>query len=167
MLKIDNISKTFFPGTVNERKALQGLSLELDESDFVTVIGSNGAGKSTLLNTISGRLSIDSGSITIDGAEVSRMPEYKRARYLGRVFQDPMAGTAPDLTIEQNLSLALKRGKPRGLGRGTTSERREHFKEELATLELGLENRQVHDTDGAVRTAVEAVREMIRMEKSS
>ena len=141
MLKIDNISKTFFPGTVNERKALQGLSLELDESDFVTVIGSNGAGKSTLLNTISGRLPIDSGSITIDGAEVSRMPEYKRARYLGRVFQDPMAGTAPDLTIEQNLSLALKRGKPRGLGRGTTSERREHFKEELATLELGLENR--------------------------
>ena len=141
MLKIDNISKTFFPGTVNERKALQGLSLELDESDFVTVIGSNGAGKSTLLNTISGRLPIDSGSIRIDGAEVSRMPEYKRARYLGRVFQDPMAGTAPDLTIEQNLSLALKRGKPRGLGRGTTSERREHFKDELATLELGLENR--------------------------
>ena len=141
MLKIDTISKTFFPGTVNERKALQHLSLELEESDFVTVIGSNGAGKSTLLNTISGRLPIDSGSITIDGAEVSRMPEYKRAKYLGRVFQDPMAGTAPDLTIEQNLSLALKRGKPRGLGRGTTAARRELFRDELATLELGLENR--------------------------
>ncbi|SMX90970.1 MULTISPECIES: ABC transporter ATP-binding protein [unclassified Brevibacterium] len=141
MLKIDTISKTFFPGTVNERKALQNLSLELEESDFVTVIGSNGAGKSTLLNTISGRLPIDSGSITIDGAEVSRMPEYKRAKYLGRVFQDPMAGTAPDLTIEQNLSLALKRGKRRGLGRGTTSARRDLFSDELATLELGLENR--------------------------
>ncbi|GAA1853148.1 ABC transporter ATP-binding protein [Brevibacterium marinum] len=141
MLKIDSISKTFFPGTVNERKALQNLSLELDESDFVTVIGSNGAGKSTLLNTVSGRLPIDTGSITIDGAEVSRMPEYKRAKYLGRVFQDPMAGTAPDLTIEQNLSLALKRGKSRGLGRGTTSARRERFRGELATLELGLENR--------------------------
>src|SRR5699024_4871850 len=137
MLKIDDISKTFFPGTVNERKALQDLSLELDESDFVTVIGSNGAGKSTLLNTISGRLPIDSGSIRIDGAEVSRMPEHRRAKYLGRVFQDPMAGTAPDLTIEQNLSLALKRGQSRGLGRGTTSARREHFKDELATLELG------------------------------
>ncbi|GAA1945326.1 MULTISPECIES: ABC transporter ATP-binding protein [Brevibacterium] len=141
MLKIDTISKTFFPGTVNERKALQNLSLELEESDFVTVIGSNGAGKSTLLNTISGRLPIDSGSITIDGAEVSRMPEYKRAKYLGRVFQDPMAGTAPDLTIEQNLSLALKRGKARGLGRGTTSARRDLFSDELATLELGLESR--------------------------
>ena len=141
MLKIDDISKTFFPGTVNERKALQDLSLELEESDFVTVIGSNGAGKSTLLNTISGRLPIDSGSIRIDGAEVSRMPEHRRAKYLGRVFQDPMAGTAPDLTIEQNLSLALKRGQSRGLGRGTTSARREHFKDELATLELGLENR--------------------------
>ncbi|MCD1287501.1 MULTISPECIES: ABC transporter ATP-binding protein [unclassified Brevibacterium] len=141
MLKIDTIGKTFFPGTVNERKALQGLSLELAESDFVTVIGSNGAGKSTLLNTISGRLPIDTGSITIDRAEVSRMPEHKRAKYLGRVFQDPMAGSAPDLTIEQNLSLALRRGKPRGLGRGTTSARRERFKEELATLELGLENR--------------------------
>lgn len=141
MLKIDTISKTFFPGTVNERRALHKLSLELKESDFVTVIGSNGAGKSTLLNTVSGRLPIDSGSIMIDGAEVSRKPEYKRAKYVGRVFQDPMAGTAPDLTIEQNLSLALKRGKARGLGRGTTSARRELFRDELATLELGLENR--------------------------
>ncbi|MCT1448997.1 ATP-binding cassette domain-containing protein, partial [Brevibacterium casei] len=113
MLTIDTISKTFFPGTVNERKALQGLSLTLEESDFVTVIGSNGAGKSTLLNTISGRLPIDSGSITIDGAEVAKKREYHRAAYLGRVFQDPMAGTAPDLTIEQNLSLALRRGQRR------------------------------------------------------
>ncbi|WP_313421868.1 ABC transporter ATP-binding protein [Brevibacterium casei] len=141
MLTIDTISKTFFPGTVNERKALQGLSLTLEESDFVTVIGSNGAGKSTLLNTISGRLPIDSGSITIDGAEVAKKREYHRAAYLGRVFQDPMAGTAPDLTIEQNLSLALRRGQRRGLGRGTTSARRRRFRAELETLELGLENR--------------------------
>lgn len=141
MLSITDVRKTFFAGTVNERVALNGVSLTINEGDFVTVIGSNGAGKSTLLNTISGRLPIDSGSITIDGAEVSRMPEYKRAKYLGRVFQDPMAGTAPDLTIEQNLSLALKRGKTRGLGRGTTSARRDLFGDELATLELGLENR--------------------------
>ena len=118
MLSIENISKTFFPGTVNERRALQGLSLHLDEGDFVTVIGSNGAGKSTLLNTISGRLPVDAGTITIDNVKVNRMKEYSRARYVGRVFQDPMAGTAPDLTIEQNLSLALNRGRRRGLGRG-------------------------------------------------
>ncbi|MFB9775705.1 ABC transporter ATP-binding protein [Brevibacterium otitidis] len=141
MLSIENISKTFFPGTVNERRALQGLSLHLDEGDFVTVIGSNGAGKSTLLNTISGRLPVDAGTITIDNVKVNRMKEYSRARYVGRVFQDPMAGTAPDLTIEQNLSLALNRGRRRGLGRGLTKARREAFAEELTSLDLGLEKR--------------------------
>ncbi|MFF8819328.1 ABC transporter ATP-binding protein [Leucobacter sp. NPDC015123] len=141
MLSIANISKTFFAGTVNERRALVELNLELAEGDFVTVIGSNGAGKSTLLNTISGRYPIDTGEIRIDGASVSKLKEFKRARYVGRVFQDPMAGTAPDLTIEQNLALALQRGKRRGLHRGITKARREAFATELESLELGLENR--------------------------
>ncbi|MGO1412436.1 ABC transporter ATP-binding protein [Microbacterium sp.] len=141
MLTIDHLSKTFFPGSVNERRALTDLSLRLDEGDFVTVIGSNGAGKSTLLNAVAGRITADSGDIEIDGTRVNRLREHRRARYVGRVFQDPMAGTAPDLTIEQNLSLALKRGARRGLGRGVTKNRRERFAEELRSLELGLENR--------------------------
>lgn len=141
MLVIDGIAKTFFPGTVNERRALADLSLKLEEGDFVTVIGSNGAGKSTLLNAVSGRYTVDRGRIEIDGRAVNRMKEYQRARYLGRVFQDPMAGTAPSLTIEQNLSLALRRGKPRGLGRSLSKGQREGFREQLAMLELGLENR--------------------------
>lgn len=136
MLNIDRISKTFFAGTINERKALVDLSLKLDEGDFVTVIGSNGAGKSTLLNAIAGRYTVDTGELTIDGNPVSKLKEYQRARYVGRVFQDPMAGTAPDLTIEQNLALALQRGKPRGLGLGLTKARRELFIEELKSLEL-------------------------------
>lgn len=141
MLQIDAISKTFFAGTINERKALVDLSLRLEEGDFVTVIGSNGAGKSTLLNSIAGLYTVDTGSITIDGKNVTRLREYQRARYVGRVFQDPMAGTSPDLTIEQNLSLALQRGKRRGLGLGVTKARRERFVEELKSLDLGLENR--------------------------
>lgn len=141
MLSITEISKTFFAGTVNERRALVELSLELAEGDFVTVIGSNGAGKSTLLNTISGRYPIDSGDIAIDGRSVAKLKEFQRARYVGRVFQDPMAGTAPDLTIEQNLALALQRGKRRGLARGITKARREQFTHELESLELGLEDR--------------------------
>ncbi|NLZ57845.1 MAG: ABC transporter ATP-binding protein [Corynebacterium sp.] len=141
MLTISNINKTFFPGTVNERKALNGLNLEMKKGDFVTVIGSNGAGKSTLLNAISGRLIMDSGNISIAGTTVNRMPEHRRARYVGRVFQDPLAGTAPNLSIEENLSLALLRGKKRGLGSALTSRRRELYKQELAKLELGLENR--------------------------
>lgn len=141
MLQIDQISKTFFAGTINERKALVDLSLELAEGDFVTVIGSNGAGKSTLLNTIAGRYTVDRGAISIDGTSVAKLKEYRRAKYVGRVFQDPMAGTAPDLTIEQNLSLALQRGQRRGLGLGVTKARRERFTEELKSLELGLENR--------------------------
>ncbi|MBK0419762.1 ABC transporter ATP-binding protein [Leucobacter sp. CSA1] len=141
MLSIDRIEKTFFPGTVNERRALAGLSLRLDEGDFVTVIGSNGAGKSTLLNAVAGRLGVDSGSIEIDGRRVNRLREFQRARYIGRVFQDPMAGTAPNLTIEQNLSLAVRRGQSRGLGRSLTRKLRDRFREELGSLELGLENR--------------------------
>lgn len=141
MLVIDEIAKTFFPGTVNERRALTGLSLDMAEGDFVTVIGSNGAGKSTLLNAISGRYSIDSGTIRVDGKRVNRLKEFQRARYVGRVFQDPMAGTAPSLTIEQNLSLALRRGKSRGLGLALTRKQREQFRTELASLELGLEDR--------------------------
>ncbi|GLB64822.1 ABC transporter ATP-binding protein [Dietzia sp. NCCP-2495] len=141
MLTVNSISKTFFPGTVNERRALNSLELSMAEGDFVTVIGSNGAGKSTLLNAVSGRLPIDSGTIEIDGKSVNRLPEHKRARYVGRVFQDPLAGTAPTLTIEENMSLALLRGKRRGLGLGLSAKRRAQFVEQLAMLELGLEDR--------------------------
>lgn len=141
MLKIDSISKTFFAGTANERKALVDVSLHLNPGDFVTVIGSNGAGKSTLLNSISGRLIVDSGTISIEGKNVSRQPEHKRAKVVGRVFQDPMAGTAPNLTIEENLSLAYLRGKGRGLSLGLNSKRLAFFREQLESLELGLEDR--------------------------
>lgn len=141
MLNVNNISRTFFPGTVNERRALVDLNLVLNKGDFVTVIGSNGAGKSTLLNAISGRLPVDRGQITIDGRDVTRTPEHRRAHEVGRVFQDPLAGTAPELTIEENMALAFKRGQRRGLGRSLNSHRREIFVEELKTLELGLENR--------------------------
>ncbi|HCJ68470.1 MAG TPA: ABC transporter ATP-binding protein [Corynebacterium casei] len=141
MLKIDSISKTFFAGTANERKALVDVSLHLNPGDFVTVIGSNGAGKSTLLNSISGRLIVDSGTISIEGKNVSRQPEHNRAKVVGRVFQDPMAGTAPNLTIEENLSLAYLRGKGRGLSLGLNSKRRAFFREQLESLELGLEDR--------------------------
>ena len=143
MLKIGNVSKTFFPNTANERRALVDVSLELAEGDFVTIIGSNGAGKSTLLNAVSGRLGIDSGEIAIDGVSVAGMPDYKRAKYIGRVFQDPLAGTAPSLTIEENLSLAYLRGKRRGLGMGLTKARREVFVEQLRSLQLGLEDRLI------------------------
>ena len=141
MLQVDQISKTFFAGTVNERRALVDVNLRLDEGDFVTVIGSNGAGKSTLLNAVSGRYTVDSGVITIDGRKVNSLKEHQRAKYVGRVFQDPMAGTAPMLTIEENLALAVKRGKPRGLGRALNAQLRADFREQLATLELGLEDR--------------------------
>lgn len=141
MLTIDGVTKTFFPGSVNERRALAGVDLRLDEGDFVTVIGSNGAGKSTLLNAVAGRIPVDAGRVDIDGTTVNRLKEHRRAQFVGRVFQDPMAGTAPDLTIEQNLSLALLRGRPRALRRGVTKARRERFVEELKSLELGLEHR--------------------------
>ena len=141
MLKLDNICKTFNPGTINEKKALQNLSLTLKPGDFVTVIGGNGAGKSTMLNAIAGVWPVDSGSITIDGINVTGECEHKRAAYIGRVFQDPMMGTAATMGIEENLALAYRRGQKRGLGSGITNEERELYREKLATLGLGLENR--------------------------
>lgn len=141
MLKITNIQKTFNPGTINEKVALRGLSLQLNEGDFVTVIGGNGAGKSTLLNAIAGVWLADEGNISIDDVNVTRLPEYKRARYLGRVFQDPMTGTAAGMQIEENLALALRRGSVRTLKSGITQKERESYKEQLKILDLGLEER--------------------------
>ncbi len=141
MLDIKNICKTFNPGTVNEKRALNGVSLHLNEGDFVTVIGSNGAGKSTTLNAIAGVWPIDSGSIVIDGVDVTGLAEYKRAKYLGRVFQDPMTGTAATMEIQENLALAKRRGEKRTLRVGITKEEREEFHELLKTLNLGLEDR--------------------------
>ena len=141
MLDIQNIYKTFNPGTVNDKTALNGLSLHLDEGDFVTVIGGNGAGKSTMLNAVAGVWPVDEGKIMIDGADVTRLSEHQRAKYIGRVFQDPMTGTAATMQIEENLALAARRGKPRTLRTGITRKEREEYKELLKTLDLGLENR--------------------------
>ena len=141
MLEIKNISKTFNPGTVNEKQALRGVSLTLKDGDFVTVIGGNGAGKSTLLNAIAGVWPIDEGQILIDGQDVTKLPEYKRAAFLGRVFQDPMNGTAAKMGIEENLALALRRGQSRTLRPGIKHSERETYKKLLTTLELGLEDR--------------------------
>jgi len=141
MLSIKNISKTFNVGTINQKTALRNLTLDLEDGDFVTVIGGNGAGKSTLLNAISGVWFVDNGSITIDGVDVTRMPEHKRAAYLGRVFQDPRMGTAATMGIDENLALAARRGKRRGLSAGITAKERESYKELLKTLDLGLEDR--------------------------
>ncbi len=141
MLKVNNIYKTFNKGTINEKKALNGVDLELNEGDFVTIIGGNGAGKSTLLNSICGVFRVDRGSIVIDGADVTRLPEHKRAKYLGRVFQDPMMGTAADMWIEENMSLAYRRGKTRGLKWAITNKERAMYKEMLSQLGLGLEDR--------------------------
>ena len=141
MLRITNLHKTFNPGTVNEKKALDGLNLHIKDGDFVTVIGGNGAGKSTLLNAIAGVWKPDCGSIEIDGVDVSNMPDYKRAAYLGRVFQDPMKGTAPDMEIAENLAIAARRGTKRRLIRGVKKAEREEYRKLLATLELGLEDR--------------------------
>ena len=141
MLEIKNISKTFNAGTVNEKVALNGLSLTLNDGDFVTVIGGNGAGKSTLLNAVAGVWPVDEGSITIDGVDVTRLPEHKRAKYVGRVFQDPMTGTAATMQIEENLALAMRRGKSRTLKAGIAKAERERYKDLLTILDLGLENR--------------------------
>ena len=141
MLDIVNVEKTFNPGTINEKKALNGINLHLDEGDFVTVIGGNGAGKSTMLNMIAGVYPVDCGSIVIDGIDVTDLPEYKRAKYLGRVFQDPMTGTAADMQIEENLALAARRGKRRTLLPGITAKERAEYKELLKILDLGLEER--------------------------
>ena len=141
MLEIKNVYKTFNPGTINEKKALNGLNLTLNNGDFVTVIGGNGAGKSTMLNMIAGVYPVDSGSIIIDGEDVTRLPEHKRAKYLGRVFQDPMMGTAADMWIEENMALAARRGQRRGLKWAINKHEREQFKKMLSELDLGLENR--------------------------
>ena len=141
MLEIKNISKTFNRGTINEKVALENLSLTLNDGDFVTVIGGNGAGKSTLLNAVAGTWRVDSGSILIDGVDVSKLPEHKRAKFIGRVFQDPMMGTAATMQIEENLALAARRGKFRGLRRGIRKAEREDYKTLLKQLELGLEDR--------------------------
>ena len=141
MLKITDLQKTFNPGTVNEKTALNGLNLTIEEGDFVTVIGGNGAGKSTMLNAIAGVWKPDYGTIEIDGVDVTNMPEHKRAKFLGRVFQDPMKGTAPDMEIAENLSIAARRATKRKLVKGIRKGERDQYKELLATLELGLEDR--------------------------
>lgn len=141
MLEIKDVYKTFNAGTINEKKALNGINLTLNDGDFVTVIGGNGAGKSTLLNMITGFYPVDSGSIVIDGIDVTKLPEYKRAKYFGRVFQDPMTGTAADMEIEENLALAARRGKVATLKPGVTQKDRAYFKELLKKLDLGLEER--------------------------
>ncbi|MCI7795111.1 MAG: ABC transporter ATP-binding protein [Lachnospiraceae bacterium] len=141
MLTITNVRKTFNKGTVNEKKALCGISLHLKPGDFVTVIGGNGAGKSTMLNMIAGVYPIDSGKIEIDGVNISREPEYKRAKYIGRVFQDPMRGTAAGMEIQENLALALRRGQKRGLGWGIKNNEKDYYREALTKLGLGLQTR--------------------------
>ena len=141
MLELKNIHKVFNPGTINEKRAIQNLSFTLNDGDFVTVIGGNGAGKSTMLNLIAGVYTADAGSIVLDGADITKLPEYKRAKLLGRVFQDPMMGTAANMEIQENLALAYRRGKRRGLAWGITRDEKEFFGEKLKILGLGLEDR--------------------------
>ena len=141
MLEINNVYKTFNANTVNEKKVFEGLSLTLKEGDFVTVIGGNGAGKSTMLNVVSGAIIPDEGTVTIDGVDVTRLPEHKRAKYIGRVFQDPRMGTATDMWVEENMSIADSRGMRRGLKWAITNKDREKYKKQLALLDLGLEDR--------------------------
>ena len=141
MLEIKDIYKTFNAGTINEKRALNGVNLNLNPGDFVTIIGGNGAGKSTTLNAIAGVWGIDKGNIIIDGTDITKLSEHKRALFLGRVFQDPMLGTAADMEIQENLALALRRGQKRGLGWGIKSEEKEIYHEQLKRLGLGLEDR--------------------------
>lgn len=141
MLELKNLYKTFNPGTINEKTALNGLSLKLNDGDFVTVIGGNGAGKSTMLNAVAGTWLVDEGQILIDGHDVTKLPEYKRAAYLGRVFQDPMTGTAATMEIQENLALAKRRGKKRFLRAGISKAERAEYRELLKVLGLGLEDR--------------------------
>ncbi len=141
MLRVENIHKTFFPGTINEKKALNGLSLHLKPGDFCTVIGGNGAGKSTMLNAIAGVWPIDKGSVVIDGVDITKRPEHKRAQFIGRVFQDPMLGTAAGMMIEENLAIASRRGETPGFGWSCSAKDHDRFYELLKELDLGLENR--------------------------
>lgn len=141
MLEIRNVHKTFNAGTINEKKALKGINLTLNEGDFVTVIGGNGAGKSTMLNMVAGVYPVDCGTITIDGTDVTKLPEHKRARYIGRVFQDPMNGTAADMQIDENLAIAARRGQKRGLKFGVSKKEKTQYVKLLESLDLGLETR--------------------------
>lgn len=141
MLQLIDVCKTFNAGTINEKIALENLNLKLEKGEFVAVIGGIGAGKSTLMNSVAGVYGVDSGKILIDGQNVTNLPEYKRAKYIGRVFQDPMMGTAATMQIEENLALAFRRGKPRGLRAGITKKERAFYREQLETLGLGLEDR--------------------------
>lgn len=168
MLKITDLQKTFNPGTVNAKTALNGFDLHIAEGDFITVIGGNGAGKSTLLNAIAGVWKPDFGRIEIDGVDVTNMPEHKRAKYLGRVFQDPMKGTAPDMEIAENLSIAARRGTKRRLIRGCTRKDREEYKKLLEQLELGLESRlssKVGLLSGGQRQAITLLMATLRKPK--
>ena len=141
MIRLENVTKIFSKGTIDEKVAINGISLNIQEGDFITVIGSNGAGKSTALNLISGTFGPDEGDIFIDNSRVTNLPEHRRAKYLGRIFQDPLMGTAASMTIEENLAMADLRGKPRGLRWGVTKSRREHYRDILGGLDLGLETR--------------------------
>ena len=140
-IEIKNLDKTFFPGTNREQYALKNVSLDIKDGDFITILGGNGAGKSTFLNALAGSFSLDNGEILIEGRDINNIVEHKRAEFISRVFQNPLDGTAPRMTVAQNMSLALRRGKNRGFKLGTTKEDRKLFKELLATLDLGLEDR--------------------------
>ena len=168
MLDVVKISKTFNPGTINEKKALSELSLHLDDGDFVTVIGGNGAGKSTMLNAIAGVWPVDEGRIVLDGNDITALPEHKRAFLIGRVFQDPMMGTAPNMQLEENLALAKRRGEKRGLRWGVTKSEREEYYERLKSLGLGLEDRmtaKVGLLSGGQRQAVTLLMASLRKPK--
>ena len=168
VLKINHIAKTFNPGTITEKRALVDVDLHLNEGDFVTVIGGNGAGKSTMLNAVAGVFPVDKGSIEIGGVDVTGLPEYKRAKYLGRVFQDPMTGTAATMNIEENMALAMRRGERRGLRWGISSMERDMYREQLHTLGLGLEDRlssKVGLLSGGQRQALTLLRATLRTPK--
>ena len=168
MLELQHVSKTFNPGTINEKKALSDLSLHLAPGDFVTVIGGNGAGKSTLLNAVAGVWPVDSGRILLGGEDITALPEHRRAVHIGRVFQDPMMGTAPNMQLEENLALALLRGQKRGLRWGVTKLEREDYRELLADLGLGLEDRltaKVGLLSGGQRQAVTLLMAALRQPK--
>lgn len=168
MLELKNVKKTFNRGTINEKKALTGVNLKIEQGDFITVIGGNGAGKSTMLNMIAGVYPIDSGAVIIDGKNVTRHPEYKRAAYLGRVFQDPMMGTAADMEIVENLAMAYRRGKRRGLGWGVGKAEKGIYHEALKMLDLGLENRMTSKVgllSGGQRQALTLLMATIRQPK--
>ena len=168
MLFLQNISKTFNPGTINEKKALDGLNLHLRPGDFVTVIGGNGAGKSTMLNATAGVWPVDEGRIILGGEDITALPEHKRAHLIGRVFQDPMMGTAPNMQLEENLALAARRGQKRGLKWGVTNAEREEYHERLKILGLGLEDRMTSKVgllSGGQRQAVTLLMAVLRKPK--